>query len=90
MTVSFVTHTSQYIFIYRVPFNYAGAEVGLELTSFTLSEGAGSVELCVAVFSPTIQCPIQFPLPTILTVPNRSTGREPLYCFFSAVSLLVC
>ena len=78
-----VLHFTNYI-IYTF-FNYAGAEVGLELTYFTVSESAGSVELCVAVFSPTIQCPIQFPLLIILTVSNRSTGREPLHCFCSRI-----
>ena len=54
----------------------AGPEVGLELTSLTVSESAGSVQLCVAVLSPIIECPIQFPFPIILTASSRSTGKK--------------
>ena len=60
-------------------FHYTGAEVGLELTSFTVSDSAGSVELCATVFSPSIQCPIQFPFPIFLTVSNSRTGMKQLY-----------
>ena len=66
-------------------YDYAGADLGLELTSVTVSESAGSVELCVAVFSPTIQCPIQFPFAIFLTVSNRSTGTKQLYNVYWSV-----
>ena len=57
--------------------------MGLDGTSFTVSESYGSVELCVSVFSPRIACPVKFPFTVFLTVSNRSTGNIKIIMLFT-------
>ena len=50
------------------------ALVGLERTIFTVSEYVGIVELCVRVFEPDIECPIQFPFVIDISTADGTTG----------------
>ena len=50
------------------------AVVGLERTFYQVSEDVGVVEVCAIVYSPTIDCPIAFPLDVCLSTENGSAG----------------
>ena len=73
------------IFIYyvilpcRTAFLYtllAAAVVGLERTFYQVSEDVGVVEVCVIVYSPTDECPIEFPFNVTLNTTDCSTGKR--------------
>ena len=51
-----------------------GAVVGLEKAIFFVSEDVGVVELCVRVFEPDIECPIEFPFSVILSTADGTAG----------------
>ena len=63
------------------------AVVGLEQTFYSTSEDRGSVEVCVVVHLPDIDCPIQFPFTVLLSTTDFSAGIAPiimyLHSFFS-------
>ena len=50
--------------------------VGLERTFYQVSESVGVVEVCAIVYSPVIECPIQWPFDVQLTTFDGSAGKE--------------
>ena len=50
------------------------AVVGLENTFYEVSEGAGVIEVCAVVYSPSIDCPIVFPFNISLSTINNTAG----------------
>ena len=57
-------------------FSNAGAVVGLERTIYQVSEDDGVVEVCAVVYSPVIECPIQFSFNLELTTIDGSAGKK--------------
>ena len=56
----------------------AGATVGWMVGSVVVEEGNGSVQLCVEVSSPVIECPINFPFTLeVATVPGTAGTPSP-------------
>ena len=60
------------LFIYHI--FTSEAVVGLEKTSYSVSENVGLVETCVIVYSPTIDCPIEFPFDVSLSTSDNTAG----------------
>ena len=58
--------------------------MGLERTSFNVSETVGVVEVCAIVYSPTIDCPFNFPFDVSLSTSDNTAGM-----FFSVVHFFV-
>ena len=56
-------------------FTSTEAVVGLERINLTVSEDMGVVELCVRVFEPDIECPIEFLFDIVLSTADRTAGR---------------
>ena len=57
----------------------SGAVVGLEETFYRVSEDVGVVVVCAIVYSPDIECPIQFPFNVSLsTTGNNDEGVSTL------------
>ena len=54
----------------------AEAVVGLEVTFYQVSEDVGVVEVCSLVYSPTIDCPIEFPFDVRLSTRDGSAGKH--------------
>ena len=54
------------------------AVVGLERTIYQVLENVGVVEVCAIVYSPVIECPIQFPFDVRLTLFDDSAGKESI------------
>ena len=52
--------------------------VGLEQTFYSISEDGGSVEICVVVHMPHIDCPIKFPFTVLLSTEDVSAGNAPI------------
>ena len=50
------------------------AVVGLEQTFYSTREDGGSVEVCVVVYIPDIDCPIKFPFTVLLSTEDFSAG----------------
>ena len=50
------------------------AVVGLEQTFYSTREDGGSVEVCVVVYIPGIDCPIKFPFTVLLSTRDFSAG----------------
>ena len=48
--------------------------MGLEKTFYNVSENVGVVEVCAIVYSPTIDCPIEFPFDVGLSTSDGSAG----------------
>ena len=65
------------------------AFVGLERTIFTVSEDVGVVELCVRVFEPDIECPIQFPFVIDISTADGTTGIIKKHNAFSLMCTLL-
>ena len=59
-------------------FSNAVAVVGLERTFYQVSENVGVVEVCAVVYSPVIECPIQFSFNLQLTTSDGSAGKESI------------
>ena len=55
-------------------FSVTAAVVGLEETSYTVSEDVGFVNVCAIVYSPTIDCPIEFPFSVGLSTRDGSAS----------------
>ena len=55
---------------------YPGAMVGLEQTFISVSEGVGSVELCVNILYPIIDCPVMFPFNVTLLTLDLTAGGQ--------------
>ena len=51
------------------------AEVGLEMTLYTVPEEMGVAEVCVVVTSPVLPCPIEFPFTVILSTNDGTAGQ---------------
>ena len=49
--------------------------MGLERTFYSVSEDVGVVEVCGIVYSPTIDCPIEFPFNVSLLTTDGSAGK---------------
>ena len=49
--------------------------VGFESTLYVASEGDGAVEVCAAVLSQSINCPIEFPFNISLSTNDGSSGE---------------
>ena len=54
----------------------SGAVVGLEQTFFSVSEHVGSVEICVAILSPMITCPVAYSFDVSISTATGSAGRS--------------
>ena len=54
----------------------AVAVVGLEQTFFRVSEDVGVVELCAVVYTPIIECPIEFPFDVRLSTRDDTAGMS--------------
>ena len=52
------------------------AVVGLENTFYQVSEDVGVVEVCAVVYSPVIECPIQFSFEVRLSTMDGSAGKQ--------------
>ena len=50
--------------------------VGLEKTIYNVSENVGMAEVCVIVYSPTVDCPIEFPFNVSLSTRNGTAGKH--------------
>ena len=48
--------------------------MGLERTFYSVPEDVGVVEVCAIVYSPTIDCPINFPFDVSLSTSDRTAG----------------
>lgn len=51
------------------------ATVGLEQTVYVVSEDGTSVEVCAVVYSPDVDCPIEFSFDVSLSTRNGSAGN---------------
>ena len=49
--------------------------VGLEKTFYSVSEDVGVVEVCAIVYSPTINCPIEFSFDVNISTSDGSAGN---------------
>ena len=58
--------------------------VGLEKTFYQVREDVGVVEVCAIVYSPTIDCPIEFLFNVSLSTRNNSAGIHSDECMHSA------
>ena len=65
-----------HVYIHSYIFSYAVAVVGLERTFYNVSEDMGVVEVCAIVYSPVIECPIQFSFEVQLITSDASAGKE--------------
>ena len=65
---------SSYTCVYNVHFSLLVAVVGLEKTFYQVSEDVGVVEVCAIVYSPTIDCPINFPFDVSLSTDDNTAG----------------
>ena len=63
------------------------AVVGLEQTFYSTSEDGGSVEVCVVVYMPDIDCPIKFPFTVLLFTRDFSAGICILLLYVPALIL---
>ena len=52
------------------------AIVGLEKTFYKVSEDVGVVKVCAIVYSPTINCPIEFPFNVSFSTRNSDAGKH--------------
>ena len=59
-------------------FSAAVAVVGLDNIVYHDSEGVGVVEVCVVVYSPDIDCPIEFPFNLSLSTSSGICNFKPL------------
>ena len=50
--------------------------MGLERTLYQVSEDVGVVEVCAIVYSPTDECPIEFPFNVTLNTTDGSAGKR--------------
>ena len=50
--------------------------MGLERTVYNVLENVGVVEVCAIVYSPDIDCPIQFPFNVSLSTRNGTAGKH--------------
>ena len=55
------------------------AVVGLERTSYQVSEGVNMLELCVIVYSPSIECPIEIPFNVNLFTSDNTAGNYNMH-----------
>ena len=55
---------------------YTAAIVGLNRTFYQVSEDAGVIEVCAIVYSPKVDCPIEFLFDINLIITNGSAGKE--------------
>ena len=62
------------------------AVVGLEKTIYNVSENVGMVEVCVIVYSPTVDCPIEFAFNVSLSTRDGTAGK---YCDEHYYSILL-
>ena len=62
--------------------------IGFENTTYQVSEDEGVVELCVVVYSPVIECPIDFGLIFNLHIEDGSAGIyfKSMYLFIQCIS----
>ena len=74
------------------------AVIGLEKTYYPVSERSiGEVEICVTVYRPSVECPIQFPFTLILKAIDGTAGmcrgttcmyiNETMYDLFSVAAM---
>ena len=62
------------IYKYFAVFHYAVAVVGLEETRVMVSEDVGTVQVCIAIAVPDVDCPIQLPFDVLLSTASRRAG----------------
>ena len=60
--------------------------MGLERTFYQVSEDVEELELCVSVFSPDVQCPIEFAFNISITTNDNTAGAS----FCSLYYILCC
>ena len=51
------------------------AVVGLEMTSYTVLESVGVVEVCTIVYSPSLLCPIDYPFNVSFSTGDGTAGN---------------
>ena len=54
---------------------FTEAVVGLEITSYTVSENVGVVEVCTIVYSPSLPCPISHPFEVTFSTVDGTAGN---------------
>ena len=54
---------------------FTGAVVGLEKTSYTVSENVGAVEVCTIVHNSNLPCPIDHPFEVGLLTESDTAGN---------------
>ena len=60
--------------IYSLHTFISEAVVGLERTIHSVSEYVGVLELCAIVYSPSVDCPIEFPFDVSLSTSENTAG----------------
>ena len=68
-------------------FSSVDARVGLESISYTVDKNKGVVEICVRVFEPNINCPIDFAFNLILDTIDGSAGSYNICIFINFITL---
>ena len=71
-----ITSYNLHVFIYIFHTFTSEAVVGLEKTFYSITEDVGVIEACVIVYSPTIDCPIEFPFDVRLLTRDGSAGKH--------------
>ena len=66
------------------------AIVGLEETLHLVSEDVGVVEVCAIVYSPMVDCPIEFPFDVRLTTLDGSAGEIIVKHAYTCLHLFYC
>ena len=54
----------------------AASVVGLDRTSYNISEEIGMIEVCAIIYSPVIDCPIAFPFDVSLITTHGTAGKK--------------
>ena len=63
--------------------------MGLERTLYEILEDDANVKVCVTVYSPMIDCPIQLPFDVKLTTHDNNAGKEFKSQLYSIILFLV-
>ena len=52
----------------------AVVSIRLEMKDYEVNEDAGSVELCVEIVSPVVDCPVHFPFELVIVASDITAG----------------
>ena len=65
--------------------------MGLEKTNFPISEETvGGVEICVTVYSSSVNCPIEFPFAVTLTAEDGTAGMYVVNVWCMCILMKLC